>query len=135
MLITLKSIQWIDAESSETELITPGLYEKTPGGDYIITYDESMATGFDGSKTVLSCYGDRLCTLNRSGNSSSDLIIEKEKKHYCHYGTPFGSFMMGIFTHKIDNRLNDNGGDIYMKYTIDINSSYVSDKEIFMNIK
>ncbi len=134
VLITLKSVQWVDKESAETELITSGTYENIDDG-YEICYDESTATGFAGSKTVLTCIGDKLATLNRTGSTSSNFIIEKDKKHHCHYGTPYGEFMMGIFTHKIENTLTDDGGDIYMKYTIDINSTYVSDNEIFLNVK
>ena len=134
VLITLKSVQWVDKERAETELITTGIYENVDDG-YKISYDESTATGFDGSKTVLTCYGNKFATLNRTGSTSSSFVIEKDKKHHCHYGTPYGEFMMGIYTHKIENSLTDDGGDIYMKYTIDINSSYVSDNEIFLNIK
>ena len=43
--------------------------------------------------------------------------------------------VIGIYTHKLENNLNDNGGNLYMKYTIDINTSYMSDNEIIMNIK
>ena len=43
--------------------------------------------------------------------------------------------MVGIYTHKIQNELNLSGGYLYMRYTIDINSSYISDNEIIMNIE
>lgn len=135
VLITLKSVQWVDNDKAETELITTGTYEAIDDNGYKISYDESSATGFEGSKTILTCFGNRLTTLNRTGKNSSNLIIEKDKKHHCFYGTPFGEFMMGIYTIDINNNLTDNGGDIYLKYTIDINSSYVSDNEIFLNIK
>ena len=42
---------------------------------------------------------------------------------------------VGIYTHSIKNNLMESGGDLYMKYTLDINSSYMSDNEIIMNIK
>ncbi len=41
---------------------------------------------------------------------------------------------MGIFTHCIDNNIGEDGGDLYLKYTVDINSSYVSDNEIYIKI-
>lgn len=135
VLITLRSIQWIDSEKSETELITAGTFEFVADESCKIIYKESAATGFEGSETALTCYGNKLVKLIRSGNSPSNLMIEMDKKHHCHYGTPYGEFIMGVHTHVIDNKLTEEGGDIYMKYTIDINSSYISDNEIYLNVK
>ena len=74
-------------------------------------------------------------TILRDGKSNSNLIVEKGKKHHCHYVTPYGEMMVGIYTHEIKNELNEHGGKLYMKYTVDINSSYISDNEIYMDIK
>ena len=57
-----------------------------------------------------------------------------KKKQHCHYNTPYGELMIGVFTHSIVNELNESGGSLYLKYTIDINSSYVSDNEILMMV-
>ncbi len=133
-MITLKSVQSVDAQRNETELITAGNFTITPESA-IISYDETEATGFDGARTILTCIGDNYATMERLGNAQSHLIIEKNKKHHCHYGTPFGEFIVGIYTHAIENRLHSNGGDVYLKYTIDVNSSYVADNEIYINIK
>jgi len=137
VLITLKSIQRVDKDGSETELITSGTIEPTEDGGICICYEESAVTGFEGAQTVLVCYGDRMVSMKRTGAEmhSSDFVIEKNKKHHCHYSTPHGSFVMGIYTHKIESTLTDSGGDLYLKYTIDINSSYVSDNEVFLNVK
>ena len=134
--ITLRSVQTVNNDSAETELITDAVYESTDNGGYSITYMESEATGFEGSTTVLTCHKNEAASIDRSGGkSSSNLVIESGNKHHCHYGTEFGDFVVGIYTHKIENDLDDNGGNLYMKYTIDINSSYVSDNEIFINVR
>jgi uncharacterized beta-barrel protein YwiB (DUF1934 family) len=138
VLITLKSVQWIEKESSETELITRGTAERTPdGGGVRICYEESAATGFDGCKTVLTCYGDDMATMTRDGGLafSSDFVIEKGKKHHCHYNTPYGPLVLGVYTHAIENGLTESGGNLYMKYTIDVNSCYLSDTEVFLSIR
>lgn len=134
VLITLNSVQAVDGEKEETELITGGSFERD-GDRYIITYDESTATGFDGSTTVLTCTGNECATMSRSGTSPSNLIIERGKKHHCHYGTPFGEFMVGINAHTIENTLNENGGELTFKYTIDVNSVYVSDNEVRISVQ
>lgn len=134
VIINLTSVNIIDRDRSTTELTTTGKLKELEGGGFQIVYEESEVTGFKGSTTCLSFYGNDLVNLNRTGTSSSDLVLEKNKKHHCHYGTPYGDFTMGIFTHCIDNNVSYDGGELYLKYTVDINSSYVSDNEIYIRI-
>ncbi len=134
VLIKITSIQTVDKESSKTELITSGSLEQIEEDGYRITYDESKATGFEGSKTIVTVKGDKWASIDRVGNSNSNLIIEKDTKHHCHYGTPFGDFVVGIYAHAIINELTPDGGNLYLKYTVDINSSYISDNEILLVI-
>jgi len=133
-MITLKSVQFDGKDRQETELITKGKYKKTAVG-YEIIYDESEATGYDGSTTTLTAQGDAQVVMQRKGTASSNLVIEKGKKHHCHYGTPYGDFMIGISTNDIKSSLNENGGDLYFKYVVDLNSSYLSDHEIYVSVK
>lgn len=131
--ITIKSTQIVNSESDTTELFTIGKMGKS-GEGYSITYEESEATGFEGSNVTLSVSDDTV-TMLRQGRSMSNLIIERGKKHHCHYGTEFGDFIVGINTDKITSTLTDDGGDLYLKYTIDINSSFMSQNEMFINIR
>ncbi len=130
----MKSIQSVYDEKTETELITSGSY-KTDDDNFVISYLDSEATGFEGSETEISVKGSSLASIIRRGTSSSDLVIEPGKKHHCHYSTPYGDMVIGIYTHALENKLDKNGGSLYMKYTIDINTSYMSDNEIIMNVK
>jgi len=134
VMITLKSVQFDGKDRQETELITEGKFKKNNDG-YTITYKESEATGYEGSTTTLTTQGNAQVTMQRKGTTHSNLIIEKGKKHHCHYGTPYGDFMIGISTNDIKSKLDDNGGDLYFKYVVDINSSFLSDHEIFVSVK
>ena len=134
VIINLTSINTVDAERSKTELTTTGKLRQIENGGFQIQYTESEVTGFEGCTTSRSFFGNNLVNLKRVGAASSDLILEKDKKHHCHYGTPYGDFTMGIFTHCIDNNIDADGGEIYMKYTVDVNSSFVSDNEIYIKI-
>ncbi len=132
--INLKSVNSVDSESSTIELTTVGKFRSLANGGFQLKYEESEVTGFSGSTTCLSIFGNDLVNLSRTGTAPSELVLEKDKKHHCHYGTPYGDMTMGIFTHCIDNKVNSDGGNIYLKYTVDINSSYVSDNEIYISI-
>ncbi len=133
--INIKSVQNSNDNKDVTELFTFGklLKEKNKDG-YRIYYEESDAMGFDGCNITLDVT-DNSVTLTRSGNAVSNLILERGKKHHCHYGTPYGEFMIGVRTDEIKNSVTDDGGDLYLKYTIDINSGFLSENEMFINIK
>jgi len=135
--IDIKSTQSAEDEKDTTELFTYGRLKRGRGKDrnkYKLIYDETEATGFQGTVT-LDVSGNDMIMMNRSGDALSNLVIERGKKHHCHYGTPFGDFMVGVTADEIRSELDDHGGEIYLKYTIDINSSYMSETEMFINVK
>ena len=134
IFFTLKSVNWIKDENTKTELNSEGVLRQLDNGDIEVSYEESEATGFKGSTTFITVSGNSIVYMKRIGAAPSLLTIENDKKHLCHYGTPYGDINMGIYAHCIDNRLTFDGGDLYFKYTIDVNGSYVSDNEIFLHV-
>ena len=137
--ITLKSLSTPTGEAPDViELITEGTLRSVTDAEgrngWEISYFDSEATGFQGSETIVSCFGEELASMIRKGSTESNLIIEKGRKHHCHYGTEYGSMMIGIYTHRIINRLSESGGELYFKYTIDVNSVLISDNEVYMEI-
>ncbi|MBQ8906780.1 MAG: DUF1934 domain-containing protein [Ruminococcus sp.] len=133
-IIAMKSAQIINNERNETELMTEGIYQMT-GDTAVMSYLDSEATGFDGSETKVQVTGNRLASITRTGAANSHLVIETGKKHYCHYAMPFGEMTIGIYTHQIKNELTETGGKLFMKYTLDMNGSYLSDNEIRLSIQ
>lgn len=132
-LISLVSTQIQDDEKTESELFTHA--EITCTKDYSsISYEDTEATGFEGSVTTVRVTGNTAASVIRTGTSNSLLTLETGKKHYCHYGTPFGIFQIGVYTHAIENTLKENGR-LYMKYTLDLNASKLSDNEIIITIQ
>jgi len=132
VLISLTSIQWQDKEKTETELMTRANYRTEHGKD-IISYKDTSATGFEGSVTTITAEGSGSASIVRSGTANSVLSLEIGRKHYCQYGTPYGPLQIGVYTHAIRNTIARDG-KLYLKYTLDLNSSYLSDNEIIMTI-
>ncbi|MDE6034870.1 MAG: DUF1934 domain-containing protein [Ruminococcus sp.] len=132
-IISLLSVQTEDGERTESELFTDALVECTEDSS-IIVYEDTETTGFEGSVTTIKITGGKEATISRTGTSNSFLTFETGKKHYCQYGTPFGTFQMGVYTHALEDTLMTNGR-LYMKYTIDVNASMLSDNEITITIK
>ena len=130
----MKSIQYVYDEKDETELITKG-YMNYNDGSWHISYEDSEATGFKGAVTKIMACGEKYASVTRTGAANSDLMIEPGKKHHCHYMTPYGAMEVGIYAEHIKNSLASDGGTLEMKYTLDINSTYISDNEIILDVK
>lgn len=131
--IKLISTQSDGYDKEQTEILTDGEYNITDTG-YLITYEESAATGFEGSVTSLEVIGDNKVVMERNGEVSSNLIMELGEKHHCVYGTPYGVFEVGVDARRIDSKLDENGGKLFIHYVIDVNSGYVGDFEISVEV-
>lgn len=132
--ISIRGVQRADDGRDETELFTRGGFCRR-NNSYYITYDESEATGFEGCKTTLKVEGSDKITLIRSGPVRSHLVVQSGERNIGRYGTEQGDIVIGVNTRQIDSHLTDEGGDLYFAYSLDINSSLVSENEVFINIK
>lgn len=132
--INIKGVQIVDSQRDTTELSTEAsFYRKNE--HYYIVYNDSEATGFVDSKTTLKIEGDDKVTVMRSGQFRSHLVVEKDNRNVGRYDTEAGSMSIGISTKSIKSNLSDDGGDIFFSYSMDINSSLVSENEIYIKIK
>ena len=133
VLISLTSIQHQDDDTNKTELLTKAEFVRENGYD-IISYEDTSATGFEGSVTTIKVDGCRNASITRQGTANSVLSLEIGRKHFCQYGTPYGCLQIGVYTHAIENTLAKDGR-LYLKYTLDLNSSFISDNEIIMTMQ
>lgn len=134
VFITIRGIQKVDDEKDTTELFTQGnFYRKN--NNYYISYDESGATGFQGSTTTLKVEGNDKVTMIRSGSTRSHLIVQNGERNIGHYGTSEGHLAIGVYAKQIRSDLNEHGGDLFFSYNLDINSSLISENEVYINIK
>ena len=66
VLISIKGVQRVEGQEEVIELMTVGnLYKKKDS--YYLSYEETEATGFGGSKTTLRLEQDGRVTMLRSG--------------------------------------------------------------------
>lgn len=131
--IILNIKQTADGVTDESELFTRGEF-RLHKGLYYIDYEESEATGFEGSHAQL-CVNDGVMTMTRTGNTFSNLVFEDGVRHYCHYGTEFGDCMVGITTQELSHCLDETGGTVYLKYSVDVNSGLMTENEITIKVK
>ncbi len=133
--IKLVSRQFDDpgGEPEQTEVLSLGTFEVTDEG-YAIEYEESEATGFEGCVTRLETFGGKKVIMTRTGNVTSNMVVQDGEKHHCIYGTLYGNFEVGVEAQKIDISLNEEGGRLFFSYVVDVNSSYVGVFEIEVEV-
>lgn len=134
-IMTLKSIQREEDNTSESTLNTEITYSIDQEGTRIITYEESETTGMAGSSMELRIAKDGMISIIREGTFQTHLVVQKGRKHFCHYETPFGEFAVGVSARWIQNELTDEGGNLSFRYTVDANSTLLSDNEIQIHIE
>lgn len=130
--ISLVSTQFDGDKSEKIEMMTEGELMLHKDG-YDLSYQDSEASGLVGSTTMLKVREKRV-ELQRTGGIHSDLILELGKKHHCHYGTEFGDFMVGVMAKNIKSNITEDGGSLDFCYVIDINSSFIGNFEININV-
>lgn len=131
--INIKGTQFVDDESDVIELTTLGkMGEKN--GRIFLTYTEEREH-MPAVITTLKISGENSVVMQKSGGDTSRLMIEKGQRNLSLYETGYGALTIGVFGEKIENRMNENGGQINMSYTIDANSSLLSRNELEITVK
>lgn len=134
VFLEITGVQTNDEGTDQTELFTQGRYIQKGRSNYIV-YDETETTGFEGCKTIVKVENEERVVMRRTGKSPSHLIIQKGVRNLGVYGTAAGDIQIGIYADKIVNRLDEHGGRVYFKYQLDINSVFISENEVTINIK
>jgi len=120
-------------EDEAFELMTDGEYEQKDGVSSF-SYVESALTGLDGMLTTFDVERDRVI-LRRGDGISGDMIFSESQKHHFLYDTPYGSIMLGIDTHSITNNMRDDGGNLEIRYDIEVDNIAVSQNLFEINVR
>ncbi len=133
-IMKLKSVQYAEDDTSETLLDTEANYFIDEYGDRVIAYEETEATGLEGSVTEIHVAPDETVSLIRTGFFQTHLIMKVGKKFFCNYETPFGEFTVGVSARQIQNHLTDEGGSLDLHYFADANSTLLSEDRVHIEI-
>lgn len=123
-----------ESYSDKIELVTEGKYYKK-GKNYYISYNETEMTGFDnGTKTTLKVEGDKV-TMTRFGSVNTHMVFKQGEKYLGHYETAYGSFTVGIVADEVSINIGDCGGDIEIKYMLEIDNATKAAHDLTFNIR
>ena len=133
-LITVLGTQTIDGESDTIEVITTGDFRREDGR-VTVAYPEYSEEDPNRHTDTTVTFDGTVLIIERRGEMSSRLMLEKGRRHRCLYDTPMGQMLIGIFTDSITADLDGTGGVIRASYQLDFNNSAVSYNEFKITIK
>jgi len=132
--IRIKGVYGEGDDTDQVELYTDGTLYRKNDHTYL-AYDETQTTGFDGCHTVLKIE-DGMVTMTRRGKDVySHLVMQNGTRNigrYQVYGAPMD---IGVYTDRMDVHMTPEGGSIHVRYTLDMNSSLLSENELFVDYK
>ena len=132
-LITITDLQTTAEGDDSLTITTRGMLRGT-ADDYSIFYDEDYGDGLR-SKTEIKVQSRRRASIVRRGDITTELTVEQGKRHACQYSTPYGDLMMGIFGLHVDSSVNEDGGELFLDYTVDFNGELTAKKKMKITIR
>ncbi len=123
----------VDGDGDKTELVTEGEYALR-NGKYLLRYKEHLAD-VGGDCTTMIKIDRETVVMSRNGNINTQMIFEKGKRHMSHYETPLGSFTIGVSTDTLGVNVDECGGEVEIKYILDINNSAQVENYLRLNIR
>lgn len=134
VLIKIKGIQRQDGDEDSMELITVGhLFKKQ--ADYFISYIETEASGYAGCRTVVKVENGGRVLMDRYGKNRSQITIEKGVRHQSRYQVEGGALMIGVIGQHIESTIGDDGGELRLGYSLDINAHLAYENEVTITVR
>ena len=122
-VITIRGLQsYDDDDDVDIEMMAEGDFS-IEDGKFFIDYDETEATGMEGTKTTIEI-DENYVSLTREGTVDTTLLFIEGRQTSSYYDTPYGTMMMGINTEKVDADLTENGGTVAVKYSMSMNNLF-----------
>ncbi len=103
-------------------------------GKSIIEYIENNEeTGPE--ETTITVFENDTVSIVRNGQFSSEMMVEKGKRHHTFYKTPYGELTMGIYGNQVDWSRDETGAILKMRYSLDFNNGFISENTMIIYIE
>lgn len=109
-----------DADNA-VEVITEGIYHMDKDGNGWFRYEESPMSEL-GSTVTTFYVNHNSARMVRTGFVKAEMEFDLTASKSFIYGTDYGGIPMTITTSSIINRLNENGGELTLNYSLAMNS-------------
>ena len=111
-----------EGEIEPVEVIALGqMFDKD--GFLCITYEEAIDEGDDGVVII------------REGPAKSHMVFVQGETTTTYYYTMYGEMEMGIHTENINKVLTQNGFDLSIRYTLEMNQTFISKCNVGISVE
>ena len=126
VLITLRGTQVTEHGPETVELMTKGTMTGR-NGKFAISYEETELTGTPGVTSTFLILNPNRVVLTREGPVKSRMVFVKGVKDESLYDLSFGSLLLGVYTKDIQVDLTEDGGRLFIDYTVELEQSLTSE--------
>lgn len=133
VLVSISGLQFSAEDREALEMITVGDYYKRNGKHYIV-FDEA-SEGFAGTTKNMIKFNEHMVDITKKGVTNVHMVFEEKQKNMTYYDTPFGNLLIGLATNRVQVREEENGIDVQIDYSLDINYEFVSECKINICLK
>ena len=131
-VISLRSFNDLDKDDV-IEVVTPGEFFVTEDG-FKAVYEETEISGMNGTTTTLTMLNDALL-LEREGSTSAKMDFKQVETSISLYNTPYGVLDLQIHTEYLQVDVDENGGDIVAKYSMELAGQPPITTKLAVNVK
>ena len=133
VVIHLASIASYDDMSNEPiQLMTTGRF--FPGEVFsILRYQESQQdedTGETIQADIQLVLKKHQVTMNRTGDFSTTMLFQRNKRFETRYQTPYGEMDMAVYTRNVRWDEMPEGGKVHLRYELNMQGHYASTNEM-----
>ncbi len=135
VIISIHGVQTDPDGSDEVvDFVTKGSLGGSLEQGYYLTYMESELTGLEGTTTTFEIEQDQI-TMLRKGNLNSAMVFKEGERHLSLYDMGFGGFMLGVNTHKVRADIGSNGGDMELRYAIEVENTVIGENAFHIQVR
>lgn len=131
-LINIEDTHIIDGDKESSRTVVQGNFSFAEDG-YKVRYKES-GEGYEGCFVTLAVEKGKV-TMTRKGSLTTEMIMEKGKRHTCAYATPVGIMDLGVYTTQIKSDVTENGGRLFFSYSLWADGQHLSDNNLIIAIQ
>lgn len=133
VIISISGLQFEMDEDEAIEVISRGEYYFRNGKHFLI-YEEVSEIDNTISRCVMKL-SEKGAELTKKGSNNVHMVFEEDETNITYYNTPFGEIILGITTHGIHLKSNQNELSLKLNYSLDMNYQHVSECELKVEVQ
>lgn len=125
VIIQVRAAQWTNGEAMPNIRLTTEGVLRNNEGTWEVHYDESEATGMEGTRTMIAISPSGAIRMERRGTVEMDMIFREGQNHRSQITMPYGILSFQLTTNEARGSLNEQGGSVSLSYALDFDADSV----------